>query len=622
MESKQDHLSAYAKNELNANKHMTFLLLFTAGLMVLVLLGYIFKLFDLSASTFRMTVIVISVLAVLICIPGFFLKTDLLTKPGYKYFILGLFVLTIGVLNVIMPKHGILGWAICIALTGHYYSPKVCRIMFWTVIFMMLVCLGLGMFYGEFDSNLLTGELNKDTEMIISYHLPDAYPDTPAGRWEYLRQLMLVGENRFFKAFFNYYIGRALFVTLIYAIIFFLNKRTHTLLQSEIEVNGEFEKNKTELEVAKDIQLNTLPSETLSSKDIEILAELKAAKEVGGDLYDYREIDENHVAVLIGDVSGKGVPAAMFMMKTLTSFRDFAKAGKKPSEILREINASIYEGNKTTMFVTCFLAIIDRRDGVVKFANAGHNPPVIGDNGHYRYLECSSGFLLGCFKQAMVKDEEVTLKPGESLILYTDGITEARDPSGLFFGEERLLESLNKRDFTSVIELHRSLKDDIAFFVKDAPQSDDITFLTLRYQGGHYSFKEKEFVADRENILTMLAMINDFGDEHNFPEDFKNKLVIVGDELISNIINHGYEGASGTIFLRLLFNETENEFILTVIDHAQPFNQLDVENPFIGTQKGLTKVGGLGIHIVKKIMTECSYDRINGKNILVLKKRF
>lgn len=273
------------------------------------------------------------------------------------------------------------------------------------------------------------------------------------------------------------------------------------------------------------------------------------------------------------------------------------------------------------MFVTCFLAILDKRNGKVVYANAGHNHPIIGSNGKYEYLKCGSGFLLGCFANTFLKDEEIVLKPGESITLYTDGITEARNAEGGFFGEERLLSVFNKQDYTCTVELHHSIKDGIADFVKDAPQSDDITFVTMKYQGNAYSYKEKSFAAKKENIPEMLSFIGEFGDEHNFPADFKGKLVIVGDELLSNIVIHGYENKGGEIFVRLLFDEDNNEFALTIIDSAKEFNQLSVDNPTYDNGKGL-EVGGLGLVIVKKIMTEYAYDRMNGKNILVLKKRF
>ena len=441
-------------------------------------------------------------------------------------------------------------------------------------------------------------------------------------RKQLLHDLMVNGNNRYLKVLVYYFFPRAMIITLFFLVSNLLNRRTYKLLDKEVRIHDEQEKARTELNVAKDIQMNTLPDEFVDAKDVEIVGELKAAREVGGDLYDYLDIDENHVAVLIGDVSGKGVPAAMFMMKTITSFRDFAAPNKTPSQILKEVNASIFKGNKKSMFVTCFLAILDKRNGKVVYANAGHNPPIVGSNRKYEYLKCSSGFLLGCFKDAIVKDEEITLKPGESITLYTDGITEANNIKGELFGEERLLKVFNRQDYTCTVELHHSIKDEIFSFVKDAPQSDDITFVTMKFQESHYTFEEKGFNAKKDNIPEMLDFISEFGEQHKFPEAFKNQLLIVGDELFSNIVKHGYKNEGGEINVRLLFDDDKNEFVLTIIDKAQAFNQLKVNNPKVGSNAKKQTIGGLGLIIVKKIMTEYAYDRINGKNILVLKKRF
>ena len=144
----------------------------------------------------------------------------------------------------------------------------------------------------------------------------------------------------------------------------------------------------------------------------------------------------------------------------------------------------------------------------------------------------------------------------------------------------------------------------------------------MKFQGSDYTYKERSFDAKKENVPEMLNFISQFGDEHKFPEDFKNKLVIVGDELFSNIIQHGYGNNGGVIFVRILFDQDRNEFVLTIIDRAKAFNQLEVDNPPVGSDAKAQPIGGLGIMIVKKIMTEYAYDRINDKNILVLKKRF
>lgn len=611
----KSYQKAYYDNEADANKHMSYVNSAAGVLALVIWVLYLTKVFTIPDHFYLFICILFPCIAALMFVPLFFVKTDFIRKPGYKYFILFSLLAVICALNISVPKHSVLFWPFAILIANHYYNPTIGRVIYAVSLVLMLLCMYLGMFFGEFDENLFGGGVVMPDGSIGTV-------ETFEERWQLLHDLMLNGNNRYVKVLMYYFFPRAMIISLFFMVSNLLNKRTYKLLDAEIKVHDEQEKAKTELNVAKEIQINTLPDGIVDSKDVEIVGELKAAKEVGGDLYDYVDIDEDHVATLIGDVSGKGVPAAMFMMKTITSFRDFAAPNKTPSEILKQVNAAIFKGNKKSMFVTCFLAILDKRTGKVIYANAGHNPPIIGSNHNYRYLKCRPGFLLGCFEDAFIIDEETTLMPGESLTLYTDGITEARNKTGDFFGEERLLELFNKRNYTCTVELHHSIKDEIAGFVKDAPQSDDITFVTLRYQGGKYSFEEKFFDARKENVKEMLDFIAKFGSKHNFPEDFKNKLVIVGDELFSNIINHGYEDKGGEIYVRLLFNTDHNEFALTVIDRAKAFNQLEVNNPEVGSDAKNQQIGGLGIMIVKKIMTEYAYDRINDKNILVLKKSF
>ena len=606
---------AFNDNEADANRHMSFVNAAAGALALVMWVLYLTRVFLIPDHFYAAVCIMFPCIAVLMFIPLFFIKTEVIRKPGYKYFILFSLLAAIIALNISIPKHSLLFWPFAVLIANHYYNPTIGRVIYGVSIFAMLICLYVGMFFGEFDENLFGGGVIMPDGTIGTV-------ETFEERKQLLHDLMVNGNNRYLKVLVYYFFPRAMIITLFFLVSNLLNRRTYKLLDKEVRIHDEQEKARTELNVAKDIQMNTLPDEFVDAKDVEIVGELKAAREVGGDLYDYLDIDENHVAVLIGDVSGKGVPAAMFMMKTITSFRDFAAPNKTPSQILKEVNASIFKGNKKSMFVTCFLAILDKRNGKVVYANAGHNPPIVGSNRNYRYLKCSSGFLLGCFKDAIVKDEEVTLKPGESITLYTDGITEANNIKGALFGEERLLQVFNRQDYTCTVELHHSIKDDISSFVKDAPQSDDITFVTMKFQESHYTFEEKGFNAKKDNIPEMLDFISDFGEQHNFPDAFKNQLLIVGDELFSNIVKHGYKNEGGEIFVRLLFDDDKNEFVLTIIDKAQAFNQLKVNNPEVGSNAKKQTIGGLGLIIVKKIMTEYAYDRINGKNILVLKKRF
>ena len=617
-QEKEKYLKAYYENEANANKHMSFANAIAGVYMAVIWIFYLTGFFKIHSDVTLVLINIIFPIAVFVLVTPLlyvFKFKEMLKKPNYKYFVLYSFVVVVTMLNAILPKHSVIAWALLIIMTNHYYNPKICLSVFIVVVFASLISMYASMFVGEFDANLLLGNDTLETGNFV-------YADGPVGRYEMLHKLMLEGTNRYIESIIYYYIPRIVLLGLVFFVSSALNIRTYKLLKSEITVNSEQQKTKTELEVAKDIQLATLPSEIVTSEDIEIIAELKAAKEVGGDFYDYFNIDEDHVAIVIGDVSGKGVPAAMFMMETITCFKNFTRKNKTPAEILKEVNASIFERNNSQMFVTCFLAILNKKTGLLQFANAGHNPPVIGSNGNYSYLKCSTGFILGGLKDAFVVDEEVTLKPGESITLYTDGVTEARNKKGEFFGETRLIDTFNKKDYTCLVELNYAIKDEISNFAEDAPQSDDITMITLKYHGDRYSYSEQRFDARKDNIPLMLNFIKDYCQKYNVDEMFASNLQVVGDELFSNIVVHGYENKGGVIFIRLLFNEDKKELVFTVIDKAKAFNQLEINNNPLEGDANKQKLGGLGILIVKNIMSEYAYDRINGKNILVLRKRF
>ena len=621
-EEQEKYFKAYYDNEADANKHMSAALLITGIMIIIIWIGYLTKVFTLTKETLLITSITLPISALILITPIFWRKTEAVKKPGFKYFVLYSFVLVMVILNIIMPKHAVLGWAVCIALTNHYYNPKVGRLIFISCAIMMLVCLYAGMFLGEFDSMLLSGQIDETTGLIHNYKLTETFVDSPSGRIQYVRALYQIGDNRMLKIILYYYLARIIFVSILFYVSNRLNKRTYKLLVDEIRVGNEMSKTKTELDVAKDIQLATLPTETISNKDIEIQAELRAAKEVGGDFYDYFLLDESHVGIVIGDVSGKGIPAAMFMMKTITCFKNYASIKYTPAETLQLVNKTIHLGNDSNMFVTCFYAIINTQTGEMVYANAGHNPPIIGQKCHYRYLECSSGFILGNFEKAFVKDERITLKSGDTITLYTDGITEAMNKKRELYGEARLLNLFNNKEYSCLIELHHVLKDDVMAFVKDAIQSDDMTYLTLKYHGDEYLYDEKTFDGRKENIPQMLDFLKTFAENKQFEQSFTNNLLVVGDELFSNIVKYGYKDSEGLVYIRLLYNLNNKEFIFTLIDHGVEFNPLTVNaNPLAGDANDFSE-GGLGILIVKSIMSDCAYDRIHDKNILILKKKF
>jgi len=312
----------------------------------------------------------------------------------------------------------------------------------------------------------------------------------------------------------------------------------------------------------------------------------------------------------------------MFMMKTITCFRNCVSLHKTPEEVLKEVNRIINKGNDSNMFVTCFYAVINTKTGEMNFANAGHNPPIVGQKQDYHYLKCKPGFVLGPLKDVFVTNETYQLKNGDTLTLYTDGITEARNSKGLFYGEDRLIAVFNQKKYSCLLELHHSLKDDIERFVDGEDQADDMTYITMKYHGDRYLYKEETFRGEKENLPKMIGLIEDFAHEMKIEEGFIGKLCVVADEMLSNIIKYGYAEYTDDIFIRLLYNEDENEFVMTLIDRAEKFDPFTVNNKPIDGNYAKRAEGGLGILIVKNLMSEYAYDYINHKNIVTLKKKF
>ncbi|MBR5230336.1 MAG: SpoIIE family protein phosphatase [Firmicutes bacterium] len=238
-----------------------------------------------------------------------------------------------------------------------------------------------------------------------------------------------------------------------------------------------------ELEYAKQIQLSVLPAEFPEGEDCNISAKMIAAKEVGGDFYDFYKLSDTTVAFLVADVSGKGIPAAMFMMTAKTIIKELAERGLEVNEIFTTANEKLCENNESGMFVTAWMGIMDLTTGNLQYANAGHNPPVLKRaDGSFEYLKTRAGFVLAGMEGMMYRAGELTMGPGDRLFLYTDGVTEATNIENELYGEERLLDFMNRNSEVEAAEFLPTLKADIDEFVGEAPQFDDITMLMFDYK--------------------------------------------------------------------------------------------------------------------------------------------
>lgn len=246
-------------------------------------------------------------------------------------------------------------------------------------------------------------------------------------------------------------------------------------------------RNEAELEFAKIIQKSSLPSVSDFHHDgclFDIYATMQAAKEVGGDFYDFYFVEKNRLLLLIADVSGKGIPAAMFMMKAKSTIKSFAKPNSSVDKIISRANESLCENNEAEMFVTNWTGIVDLSTGALEYVNAGHNPPLVcHSDGDFEYIKTKPGFVLAGLECSRYSQNSLQLAKGDVLFLYTDGVTEAMNEQDELYGERRLQEVLNKVKDKSMEEICQAVREDVALFVGRAPQSDDITMLAFRYEG-------------------------------------------------------------------------------------------------------------------------------------------
>ena len=243
----------------------------------------------------------------------------------------------------------------------------------------------------------------------------------------------------------------------------------------------------TELNMATEIQAGMLPSifpAFPERAEFEIYASMDPAKEVGGDFYDFFMIDDDHIAIVIADVSGKGVPAALFMMSSKILINDHAIMGGSPAEILERVNKQVCKNNDAHMFVTVWLGILEISTGKLTTSSAGHEYPIINVNGKYELLKDKHGLAVGAFEMSKYKNTEIQLKKGDSIFVYTDGVAEATDANNQLFGTERTIDALNAiPEGASQEDILAGVRAAVDAFVNEAPQFDDLTMVGLKYKG-------------------------------------------------------------------------------------------------------------------------------------------
>ena len=400
-----------------------------------------------------------------------------------------------------------------------------------------------------------------------------------------------------------------------------INTTVSTLKRYIAEAAARIDK---ELEYAKQIQLSALPTNFPTSEEFNIYAQMIAAKEVGGDFYDFYKLSDTTVAFLVADVSGKGIPAAMFMMTAKTIIKDLAESGMSVNDIFTKANAKLCENNESGMFVTAWMGILDIPSGKMQFANAGHNPPLLKRaDGSFEYLKTRAGFVLAGMEGVRYRAGEITFSKGDRLFLYTDGVTEATNTQNELYGENRLLEFMNKNLNASATKLLPYLKSDIDKFVGEAPQFDDITMLIFDYnhEKGDELMASKIFPAKVDSLSDVLAFVEQKLEGFECSMKLQMALCVAIEEVFVNVAHYAYDDENGKVEFNISFDDKTRDVTFQMKDSGRPFDPLKKEDPDIGLSAEERDIGGLGIFITKKTMDKVTYAYENGKNILTMIKR-
>ncbi len=370
-----------------------------------------------------------------------------------------------------------------------------------------------------------------------------------------------------------------------------------------------------ELEMARQIQHSSLPSvfpPFPERSDFDLYASMDPAREVGGDFYDFFLLNNHTLVILVADVSGKGVPAALFMMQTKTEIHSLMESGMEVDEAFTETNRRLCESNDSGMFVTAWLGKIDFEAGSMSYANAGHNPPLIKDvDGNWRYLKDERpNLVLGGMEGIRYRKHGVSVIPGSKIYLYTDGVTEACSLDDELYGEKRLEDKLNSIEGHDPKALCEQVLASVREHANGAEQSDDITMLAVDIR----ALRGRNHIVTDAGLDSIDLMFSFF--EERLPRigvgvRLANRVQVIVDETYSNICR--YSGASHAV--ASVFRKG-GDLLVEFADDGIEFDPTKVDEPDLDLSVEDRPIGGLGIHMMRKMTRSIDYQRVENTNIL------
>jgi sigma-B regulation protein RsbU (phosphoserine phosphatase) len=378
-----------------------------------------------------------------------------------------------------------------------------------------------------------------------------------------------------------------------------------------------------ELNVGRDIQMSMLPVEDPpfpDRKEFDLHAILEPAREVGGDFYDYFFVGDDELCLVVGDVSGKGVPAALFMAVAKTMLKTSAIDDPSPASILTRVNDELSADNPASMFVTIFLALVNVRTGECLYCNAGHNPPyLLHKNRSFTCLNARHGPIIGAMPGIAYKESKGQLARSDILYIFTDGVTEAMDTNGNLYSESRLEEFFSGLDGSGSKTVADASLNKIEEFALGAEQADDITILAFQFKRSQGDIEghvlELTLTAHLPEIQRVNHSVESFCVEVGLPAGISQKLGIIFDDLLNNTISYGFDDDEEHE-IQIHIEYADGRVVVKVSDDGIPFNPFDQIGPDTTLSVEEREIGGLGIVLVQEMTDSQAYQRLSNKNIV------
>lgn len=531
-----------------------------------------------------------------------------------KYLLVMGFTIILAWADSLLSYNSVLIMVIPIILSTQYFDKAFTAVvgLFTAITFAISAIVNSFYGYGSFDLNFY--DPPKGTVLHVTSTLTQAVIGSGVDATQRMKQTLVL-----------YYIPKILIFTIVVSICWVIAESGREMVLRQKEIVMKTARIESELGLANRIQTHMLPTifpPLPDREEIELFATMDPAKAIGGDFYDFFMIDDKKIALVMADVSGKGIPAALVMVITKTLLKNQANMGDSPAEIFSKVNHMLCEGNDDDMFVTAWLGVLDTETGVLTYSNAGHNPPLLKKgNGSFEYLRNNPGMVLAGIDGIRYQDYELVIMPGDELFLYTDGVTESINEKEEFYGAERMKNYLNNHIGDTTKKMLHGLRRDISRFAGNAEQFDDITMMMLKYRDKRKAEKIKELTisANNDNLMHVTAFVEAELEKANCSPKMMNQIAVCVEEIFVNIAKYAYPKRQDDVVIG--FKIEGDELLIRFSDHGVPFDPLMKKDPDVELSLEDREEGGLGIYIVKKTMDDVKYEYQNGANVLTLKKK-